>query len=243
MIITVSNAARQDIVRQLGVSPQRVVVTLEAAHPMFRPVRDTAVLDAIRMKYGLPGGYIMAIGSADPRKNMTTLIAAYARLPQAMRDQHHLAIVWTHPYMAESIAQQIDALDLKANVHFLHHVPNEDLAPLYSGAALFAFPSRYEGFGLPLLEAMSCGTPVIAADNSSIPEIVGDAATLFSAEDTESITRAAAELLANPAARTARSRDGIRRAAAFSWDRCARETVDVYRCSVGYSPQPVANRS
>jgi glycosyltransferase involved in cell wall biosynthesis len=121
-----------------------------------------------------------------------------------------------------------EELGLSANVRFLRHVPNEDLVSIYNLASLFVFPSRYEGFGLPLLEAMSCGVPVIAADNSSIPEIVGDAAILFDAQDVNGISAAMCQVLTDESLQARLRRDGLERSTKFSWDKCGSETIAVY---------------
>ena len=180
-IITVSNASKESIVRCLKISPDRIFVTYEAASPIYHLTKNRAELDAIRNKYQLDSNFILAIGSADPRKNMANLIHAYATLPPVYRQKYILAIVWTHPYLATVIASQIKNSELESRVRFLTDVSNQDLNLLYNAATIFAFPSLYEGFGLPLLEAMTCGVPVIAANNSSIPEVAGDAALLVNA--------------------------------------------------------------
>jgi glycosyltransferase involved in cell wall biosynthesis len=229
VIITVSKTAKADIVSRLGISPDQVVVTYEAAAPDFQPVPDPARLNAVRAKYALPLGFIMAIGSADPRKNISFLLDAYARLPDKMRGQHHLVIVWTHQYLAKEIARQVESLGLTQYCHFVHSVNNQDLVCLYNSAALFVFPSRNEGFGLPPLEAMTCGTAVIAANNSSIPEIVGDGAMLFEPEYVEKLVQAMVLLLTNDRERFELVRRGYRRAASFSWTGCAQQTLAAYR--------------
>lgn len=173
--------------------------------------------------------FILAIGSADPRKNIATLLEAYARLPETMRTRHNLVIVWTHPLLAESIANQARACGIGEHVRFLHHVSNDDLIMLYNAASFFVFPSRYEGFGLPILEAMACGAPVIAANNSSIPEVAGDAAILVDAELPAMMAHAMVRLLEDDALRHEMSARSLHRATAFSWQRCARETLAVYQ--------------
>jgi glycosyltransferase involved in cell wall biosynthesis len=228
-IITVSHAAKQSIVKHLKLDEQRIFVTHEAASAIFRPINEAKRIDAVRHKYNLPAEFILAIGSADPRKNIQTLVQAYALLAPALRAKHRLVIVWTHSFLAGELEHVIQTLRLNGQVQFLSSVSNEDLVLLYNAAALFAFPSRYEGFGLPLLEAMACGTPVIAANNSSIPEIVGDAAILFDAENAPAQAEAMTRGLSDAALRTRLIQQGIARAASFSWERCAGETLDVFR--------------
>jgi len=227
-IITVSHAARQSLGDHLGVPLERVTVTLEAADPIYQPMEAVAARDQVRTRHGLEGEFLLAIGSADPRKNITTLLQAYAQLPAELRQHYQLVIVWTHPYLTSSVADQVRQLQIEDRVHFLNGVSHTDLAALYSLAAVFAFPSRYEGFGLPLLEAMACGAPVVAAANSSIPEIVGEAAVLVPTDAIGPLAKALERFLRDPDLRAAYQRAGRARAAQFSWTRCARETVAVY---------------
>ncbi|MCU0492448.1 MAG: glycosyltransferase family 4 protein [Chloroflexaceae bacterium] len=223
-IITVSHAAKADIVAELGLPAERVTVTHEAAKPLFWP-RTSAEQQRVQQTYGLDSSYVLAIASADPRKNLATLLRAYARL----HPRHQLAVVWTHRFLSEATAALVQELGITQQVRFLEGVHDADLAALYSGAALFVFPSRYEGFGLPLLEAMACGTAVVAANNSSIPEIVGDAALLFNADSPEQLAAMLHQGLENQALQAELRRHGLARAASFSWERCARETMAVYQ--------------
>jgi glycosyltransferase involved in cell wall biosynthesis len=214
----------------LGLNAEQVFVTHEAASPSFRHLEDGHHLAAIRHKYALPADFILAIGSADPRKNISTLVEAYSLLPLELQAKHHLAIVWTHSLLADQLSKKIESLALVKYVRFLSHVPTEDLVLLYNAASLFVFPSLYEGFGLPPLEAMACGTPVAASDNSSMPEILGNAALLFDAKLPESIGGAMQlALTESDACRAQRSQNGLERARSFSWDRCAVETLEIYR--------------
>ncbi|MBO9325373.1 MAG: glycosyltransferase family 4 protein [Roseiflexus sp.] len=228
-VVTVSQDARAAIVQHLGIPAHRVFVTYEAAAAIYQRLDRQYAIDAVQQKFGLRESFILAIGSSDPRKNIATLLHAYALLPEAIRTRHNLVIVWTHPLLAESIANQAHACGIEEHVRFLHHVSNDDLIMLYNAALFFVFPSRYEGFGLPILEAMACGTPVIAANNSSIPEVAGDAAILVDAELPVIIAHEMARLLEDEALRREMSARSLKRAAAFSWQRCARETLAVYQ--------------
>ncbi len=228
-VVTVSQDARAAIVRHLGIPAHRVFVTYEAAAPIYRVLDRQYAINAVQQKFGLRESFILAIGSADPRKNIVTLLRAYALLPKDVRANHELAIVWTHPLLAESVAVEARMCGIEAHVRFLHNVSNDDLISLYNAAALFVFPSRYEGFGLPILEAMACGAPVIAANNSSIPEVAGDAAVLVDADDSTTMARAIERLLGDEALCREMSARSLKRAAAFSWQRCARETLAVYQ--------------
>jgi len=232
LILTVSQAAKASIVEHLGLATERIFVTPEAANQIYRPIRDQQRIEAIRSKYNLAGDFLLTIGSADPRKNLTTLVQAYALLPAALRAQYRLVIVWTHDFLAAELSEQIAQLGLTDQVQFVKRAPNEDLVMLYNAASLFVFPSRYEGFGLPPLEAMACGTPVVAANNSSIPEIVGDAAFLTDAEDGRAMAALMAQVLADKNVQTTLAQKGLKRAATFSWENCARQTLAGYQQAI-----------
>jgi glycosyltransferase involved in cell wall biosynthesis len=228
-IITVSYASRKSIIEDLDVNAERVFVTHEAAGSSFQPVSDLSRIEATRRKYDLHSKYILALGAADPRKNLKKLIQAYGLLQDKLRVSHQLVIVWTHPFLASEISKQVIELGLMKNVRFLRQVSNEDLVLIYNAALLFVFPSQYEGFGLPLLEAMACGVPVVASDNSSIPEIVGDAALLFDGRDANMISETISTVLNDDKVRSELIRKGFKRNADFSWDKCGRETLAVYK--------------
>lgn len=232
VVITVSEASRNSIAGRLAIPVDRIVVTHEAPAPHFRVLADRTIVTAQRIRQGLPDNYVLAIGSADPRKNMTRLVEAYTALPAHLRAAHHLAIVWTHGYLAQEIDELVAALGAGDQVHFLYNVDDEALVQLYNGAALFVFPSLYEGFGLPPLEAMACGAPVVAADNSSIPEIVGDAALLFPAKAVASITQVMHAVLTDIRLRTELRLRGLERVRRFSWEVCAEQTLRAYAQAV-----------
>lgn len=227
-VITVSHAARESIKEHLRLGADRLFVTHEAANPTFRKTHDKKALTDVCAKYELQPKFILAIGSADPRKNIRGLVQAYSLLPHDLKEQYRLVIIWTHTFLADELFEYVKDLRIDGNVHFLMNVSNENMLLLYNIASLFVFPSLYEGFGLPPLEAMACGTPVIAADNSSIPEIVGDAALLFNAQDVDEMYSVIKRVLMNDPLRLSMSEKGMERAASFSWDKCARETLAVY---------------
>jgi glycosyltransferase involved in cell wall biosynthesis len=229
-IVTVSHFSKETIVTHLGVSPDQVFVIYEAADSIYRKVESQDQIATALRKYNLtPGGFIFAIGSADPRKNMTALVRAYALLPISLRERHRLTILWTHGLLASDLAEEVETLGITGHVQFLESVPTEELVLLYNGASLFVFPSLHEGFGLPLLEAMACGTPVVASRNSSIPEIAGDAALLADAEDVASLASLIAMVLIDKTLQERLSLKGLERAACFSWEKCASDTIAVYR--------------
>ncbi|CAG0945312.1 mannosyl-N-acetyl-alpha-D-glucosaminyl-diphospho-ditrans,octacis-undecaprenol 3-alpha-mannosyltransferase / alpha-1,3-rhamnosyltransferase [Anaerolineae bacterium] len=232
-IVAVSQASKESIVQHLGLEEDHVFVTHEAASPIYRQVDDAQQIEKIRRQYELPDKFVLAIGSADPRKNITTLLKAYALLPVAIREEYKLAVVWTHEFLETELAELVAELGLSKYVQFLRQVSNEDLVLVYNAASLFVFPSLYEGFGLTLLEAMACGAPVVAADNSSIPEIIDDAALLVNALDAEAMAGAIRRILTDKILRSSLTQKGLVRATSFSWDRCARQTIGVYEKAVG----------
>ena len=227
-IITVSHMARESIVEYLDFPPEKIHVAWEAARSSFTQINDRGCLDAVRDKYRLHSKFILAIGSADPRKNISTLVRAYSMLPNNVREEYHLAIVWAHSLLAGGLSRQVNGLGMEGKVQFLENVTNEDLELLYNSTSLFVFPSLYEGFGLPLLEAMACGAPVIAANTSSIPEVAGDAALFFEAMDPKGMSDTIAYVLDHDDVRLNLVQKGFQRNALFSWEKCAQETLSVY---------------
>jgi glycosyltransferase involved in cell wall biosynthesis len=228
-IITVSHSAKATIITELGVPPERVFVTYEAPPPIYVPVADPLQLAGVQRKYRLSDRFILGMGSADPRKNVGTLLRAYAALPPPVRQQHQLVVVWAHDTLMNKLAADLAGRGLTDRVHFLEAVPSEDLVLLYNAATVFVFPSLGEGFGLPPLEAMACGTPVIAANNSAMPEILDGAGWLVDAHDVRALAAALERVLYDDGVRESLIDAGHKRAATFSWTRCAKETLEVYR--------------
>lgn len=235
-VITVSNHARQEIIDRYGITPARVAVTYEAAAEQFAKVHDPAQLAAVRAAYGLPaaGRYLLALGNLQPRKNMGRLIEAFVRLRAHadMRDIH-LVIAGKALWRESEVYAAVTRAQLTDRVHFAGYVADEDLPALYSGALAFVYPSLYEGFGLPPLEAMACGTPVICTNVASLPEVVGDAARLITPTDVDDLAQALHAVATEDGLRAALIAQGYRRASQFSWRRCAEETLAVYRAALG----------
>jgi glycosyltransferase involved in cell wall biosynthesis len=226
-IITVSNSARDDIVRHLRVPRKKIKVISNAISPAFRPVTGEARLEAIRQKYGIRGPYILYVGTIEPRKNIARLIQAFAQL-KAIRLPHKLLIVGQPGWHCAPIYGEVERLGLQSEVIFTGYVPFEDLPALYSAAESMAFPSVYEGFGLPVAEAMACGTPVVTSNSSALAEVAGDNALLVNPLSVSEISHALTRLHQDPDLRRELSRRGISRAAEFTWDRLARSTLDLY---------------
>jgi glycosyltransferase involved in cell wall biosynthesis len=224
-IIAVSNFTRDEVVRRLGVSPAKVTVVPNAADPSFQPLPLDAVR-RFRAEQRLPERMILAVGTLEPRKNLTGLLDAFARL--APHTDAELVIAGGKGWLYDPIFARVEALGLTGRVQFAGYIPDEELPRWYNAAEVFVYPSLYEGFGLPPLEALACGTPTVTSDRSSLPEVVGDAALLVDMRDPGSLAATLERLLADPALRAELRQRGPRRAADFSWARTASATHAVY---------------
>ena len=231
-VVTVSNSTRRDLLRLHGVPADRVSVVHEAASPAFRPIADRARLERIRAKYGLPERFILYVGTIEPRKNLGRLMAAVAQA-RAAGIPHHLVCVGPYGWSSRDLAGSIERLGLTPFVHFTGYVPFDDLPALYNLGDLFVFPSLYEGFGLPVVEAMACGTPVITASSSSLGEIAGDAAITVDPSSTEALTEAIRDLAMNEDRRRDLAQRGRLRSRSFSWTQTARAMLAVYQRAAG----------
>jgi glycosyltransferase involved in cell wall biosynthesis len=231
-VITVSEAARRDIIRHYRLPAAKVVAIHNGVEETFRPVTDPAALAAVRARYGLPERYILAVGNLQPRKNLRRLIEAFAVLRAARGDDCRLVLVGQPFWRHEELGRVVAAHGLGEAVIATGYVPAGDLPAIYSAATLFAYPSLYEGFGLPPLEAMACGTPVVASDTSSLPEVVGDAGLLVDPLDTVALARVLASVLDDAALRERLRQAGFARAAGFTWREAARRTLRVYELAM-----------
>jgi glycosyltransferase involved in cell wall biosynthesis len=231
-VITPSEHARREVVELLGVPERRVHVTPEACGPEFRPVAAAERATALR-RCGLDGPYVLSLGNLQPRKNLRRLLEAWRRLQDARcLDGHRLVLAGGAHGKREPVARLVAEAGLGDSVLFPGYVPQADLPALYSGAATFVYPSLYEGFGLPVLEAMACGAPVACSNAASLPEVAGDAALLFDPLDTEGIAASLGALLADEGLRAALVARGFSRAAGFSWAACARRTLAAYEAAL-----------
>ena len=225
-IIVPSEAVRGDVMRLLRPPAERVFVIPEAAGAAFHP-QDAVAIEAVRRRYGLERPFLLSVGSLEPGKNRERLLQALARL-RARGLKHSLVVAGQQAWRHEGEAPLARRLGLADSVRFLGHVPQADLPALYGAADLFVFPSLYEGFGLPALEAMACGTPVVASNVSAVPEVVGDAALQVSPLDVEALAGAMERLLRDDRLRADLRERGLERARQFSWEKAARQTVEVY---------------
>ena len=226
-IITVSEHSKQDILRALPVEADKVIIIPEAASAKYRRLHPGQV-QPVLVRAGIDFPYILYVGSIEPRKNLLRMLEAYAEVRKRSQ-KWNLVIVGARNFWKSSpVKQTIERLDLKSYVHFTGYVAEDELPALYNGASLFVFPSLYEGFGLPVLEAMACGTPVVASKCSSLPEVTGNAALLVDPFKVDEIASAITKMLTDSDLWTEYQWKGLMRATAFSWENTARQTVKVY---------------
>jgi glycosyltransferase involved in cell wall biosynthesis len=228
-VMVPSESTRRDLLREFAVDPAKVVVVPEAVGPGFRPVEDPARREAARRRWSLPPRYLLAVGTVEPRKNVPLMLRLAERL-RGRGERLPIVVAGARGWKCEGIYEEHRARGLQQEVLFLGRVGDEDLPALYSMAEALLFPSFYEGFGFPPLEAMACGCPVVAARTSSIPEVAGDAAVLVDdPRDVEAFERAVLGLLADAPRRAELRERGLRQAAGFTWRRAALETAAVLR--------------
>lgn len=232
-IITDSGCSKQDILDLLDVPPARVHVVYLAVNETFKPVEDAQKLEVIREKYNLPSEYILYLGGFDQRKNVTTLILAFAKMIESAGAKAHLVIAGRLPTQNSAFFPDplpaVERAGLQDRVSFIGWVPEEDKPALYSRADMFVFPSLYEGFGLPPVEAMSCGAAVIASNRGSLPEVVGEGGLLIDPLDVDGLAAALTALAEDEGRRRELAAKGLHQARRFSWQKTVAETLEVYR--------------
>lgn len=237
-VLTDSEASRQDIIHHLHIPPERVEAIWLAAEERFRPVQDGPTMAAIRQKYNLPERYLLYLGGFDRRKNVPNILKAYSRLDIpgtglviAGKPAREDSAFFPDP---QRIAGELGILD---RVRFTGWIDEQDKPALYSGAVAFVFPSCYEGFGLPPLEAMSCGTPVIISDRGSLPEIVGKAGLCVKPDDVESLAGRMRELSENCSLCESMRKTALAQAQQFNWDRTVQKTMAAYERTINLHQQ------
>jgi glycosyltransferase involved in cell wall biosynthesis len=224
-LIADSSATKRDLVERYGTEPDKITVVYPGYDKTtFQPSRGEEAIKAVKAKYDIVGDYILFVGTLQPRKNLTRLIEAYWKLETG---SWKLVIVGKKGWLYQEIFRLVEELGLEEKVVFTDYVPEGDLPALLSGARLFVFPSLYEGFGLPILEAMACGTPVVCSNAASLPEGVGDAALLVDPLDVEGLAVAMERVLGDEELQARLIECGFEQVKKFSWERCARETLDV----------------
>ncbi|CAG0931663.1 mannosyl-N-acetyl-alpha-D-glucosaminyl-diphospho-ditrans,octacis-undecaprenol 3-alpha-mannosyltransferase / alpha-1,3-rhamnosyltransferase [Rhodocyclaceae bacterium] len=228
-IITDSAHARAEIMADFRVPTERIRAVMLGFNPAMLEPRDPAAGKAVRARYGLPDGYILYVGTIQPRKNLATLIEAFSLLRREGSVTAKLVIVGRKGWLYDALFARLRELQLEEAVIFTGFVPDEELPFIYDGAAVFAYLSLFEGFGLPPLEAMACGVPVITSNTTSLPEVVGDAGFAIPPTDVMAVADALRRVLSDPLLAGAMREKGLARARLFSWEAAARETLDIYR--------------
>jgi glycosyltransferase involved in cell wall biosynthesis len=230
-IISVSEYTKGEIVKYYGVSDQKITVIHEGASERFGPILDQGVISKALSRYGMKRKYILFVGRIEPRKNIAGLLRAFDYVKKRGNEDISLVIVGQQDalFKETELSDTIEAMGLSRDVFFTGGVSEEDLAILYNGAEVLVYPAFAEGFGLPVLEAMACGTPVITSNTTSLPEVVGKAALTVNPYDSEGIGRALERMLSDDALKKDLSTKGLQRAKVFGWAKAAQETIQLYQ--------------
>lgn len=229
-VLTVSNTAKEEIVETFRIPPERVTVVPHGVDPVFRPVApDDPLAQVVRSRYDLPRDFVLTVGAIAPRKNLPRLLEVVRRV-RSQPGASTLTLVHAGPegWRPEEVTRAVGELGLGGVVRFLGYVPVEELRVLYGLARVFAYPSLWEGFGMPVLEAMACGCAVVTSNVSSLPEVAGDAAVFVDPHSSEDLARGIAAVWEDERLRHSLVARGVARARQFTWERTARETVAVY---------------
>lgn len=227
-IIAVSEHTRRDVTKLMGIPAEKIRVIYEGVHPSFRRIENRAGLERVRATYHLPPRFILFFSTIEPRKNLVTLLDAYAALLQQEAQTLPLVVAGRKGWLYQETLQHLHDLGLNERVQLTDWIAHDDVPALLNLADVFVYPSLYEGFGLPPLEAMACGTPVISSNASSLPEVVGDAGILVEPKDVQGLAQAITRVLQDDALRQALRAKGLAQASQFTWERAARETLAVY---------------
>jgi glycosyltransferase involved in cell wall biosynthesis len=233
-IITDSIFTKNELLATFNVDSNKVKAIHLGKSDDFYPRNTIETIERIT-KYRLNyQRYVLSVGTLEPRKNLDKLIHAYQKLPQAIAEQFPLVVVGASGWKESGILNALNKLASQNKARLLGYVPTEDLPFLYSGASVFVYPSIYEGFGLPVLEAMACGTPVIASQNTSIPEVLGDAGIMIDVNDIDVLAEKIQMICEDELARKKLSKSGLIQSAKFTWDNCAKQTVDAYHYALAH---------
>ena len=228
LILADSESTRQDLGRLLGVPLDKVVVVYGGVEERFRPVTDPARLEQVSRRYDLPSSYILTVCTLEPRKNLSTLLEAYFQLLEKLDPSPALLIAGARGWRYNSLLEHCSDPRGRGLVKLLGYVNDADLPALLSQAQLFVYPSLYEGFGLPPLEAMACGTPVVCSDSSSLPEVVGEAGVMVDPQDTDALAAAMERALTDGGLRSHMTQRGLERAQGFTWHNAAHALLAAY---------------
>lgn len=227
-IIAISESSKRDIMEHFKIAPEKIKVVYAGIDEIFRPIDDMEELERIKKVYRIKGDFILTVSLISPRKNLIRLIEAFKALRDQKKIDSQLVIVGRKAWLYEDVFREVASSGLEEDVIFCGHIPREHLLCLYNAATLFAYPSLYEGFGLPILEAMACATPVMASNVSSMPEVCGEAALLVDPYDIEELASAIADIVSKPHLRQTLIKRGLEQVSKFSWKKTAEETLAVY---------------
>jgi glycosyltransferase involved in cell wall biosynthesis len=229
LVLGDSENTRNDIIEFLSVPPGKVEVLYPGVDEIFRVVEDERVLSEVSSLYGLDFPYILTVGTVEPRKNLILLLDAYAALRKASDVPHKLVIAGGKGWLYEGVFRRVEELSLDEDVIFLGFVADQNLPALYSMADVFVFPSLYEGFGLPPLEAMACGTPVITSRTSSLPEVVDEAGLMVPTNDPDMLTETIGRVLNDPGLGEDLAKRGVSQARKFTWQATGEKLLAIYQ--------------
>jgi glycosyltransferase involved in cell wall biosynthesis len=228
LVITISDFVKRELIEKLSVNGEKIRVVYHGVAAHYEPITEESRLDRIRRKYGIAGTYILFVGSFHFNKNLHMLLEAFKRCKKTQGFSHSLVLAGWQGRAYDSVMARIKELNLTRDVIVTGHVSEEDLVVLYSAGELLVLPSVYEGFGLPAIEAMACGTPVVCSNAGSLPEVVGEAACLVDPQSVESLVSGILETSSNETLRGTLRRRGLKRAKLFSWENAARQTLSIY---------------
>ncbi len=227
-VITCSESTKKDLMNLYSVAEEKITVTYYGKNDAFKKIDNPVLLENVKAKYGIRGKYILVVGNIQPRKNIGRLVEAFTRLKKNGKIPHKLVVVGKKAWLYADIFECVRAAGAGSEILFTDYVPDEELPLLYNGADLFIYPSIFEGFGFPVLEAMACGTPVITSNTSSMPEVAGDAAVLINPLSVPEIEKAIFETLSGEILRRRLVEAGLKRAELFTWEKTCRQTLAVY---------------
>jgi glycosyltransferase involved in cell wall biosynthesis len=228
-VITGSEYSKRDLREVYGIPDERIAVVHPAPDPSFASVRDLATIEALKRRLGITQRYVLCVGRVNPRKNLIGVLRAFERIRSQLEEPTQLVMAGPRDYRADELDGAIARSSCRTEILRVGYVGDGDLPALYSGAAVFVYPSFFEGFGLPPLEAMACGVPVVSSGVSSLPEVVGDAALTIDPSSVDEIAAAMLRVLTDPDLRAALIDKGRQRADRFSWSTAAERTREVYR--------------
>ena len=232
LILTDSEFVKRELIDVFGIKPERIKPVLLGVEPLFRPQSSTETLAVLRQHQLVHGHYLLAVGTLEPRKNLQVALRAFMKLPADFRKTYPLVLVGMKGWHTSALEKEIAPLVRAGQVRQLGYLPREDLATIIAGATTLIYPSVYEGFGLPPLEAMACAVPVIVSNVSSLPEVVGDTGLMMDPHDVDGLASHIQTLVDSPGLRQALSHKALQRSATFTWARCVDETVDGYRAAL-----------